>query len=314
MSQATAFLLAAGFGTRLRPLTHHRPKPLMPMCGVPMLDHALAHVRAHGHHNVLVNAHYLWRQVAAWAADLDGVEIQVELPEILGTGGGLKAALPRLAERVVIVNADVLSDVDLTALANAVEQGGAAMALRPSADAADIGPVEANEAGKVARITSVVPAPEGQAVIAGTHFTGVHAMCREAIDLIPEDGLQCVVRTAYKTLVPAGRVASTMHRGAWFDVGTPEAYLQANLDALTGKLVLPVDPWSVGKKGAGGCWVGPAAQIDGQTDASIIGDGAHIPANASLHECVVWDGVKVPAGEHHRCIFFGDGQLLAIKG
>ena len=60
----TAFLLAAGFGTRLRPLTLARPKPLLPVCGVPMLDYALAHVRAHGHNDVLVNAHYLWEQCA----------------------------------------------------------------------------------------------------------------------------------------------------------------------------------------------------------------------------------------------------------
>ena len=59
----TAFLLAAGFGTRLRPLTLLRPKPLLPVCGIPMLDYALAHVRNHGHEKILVNAHYLWEQV-----------------------------------------------------------------------------------------------------------------------------------------------------------------------------------------------------------------------------------------------------------
>ena len=83
----TAFLLAAGFGTRLRPLTLVRPKPLLPVCGIPMLDYALAHVRKHGHEHVIVNAHYLWQQVAAWA-DLNDVTLQVELPIVLGTGGG----------------------------------------------------------------------------------------------------------------------------------------------------------------------------------------------------------------------------------
>ena len=107
----TAFLLAAGFGTRLRPLTLVRPKPLLPVCGIPMLDYALAHVRKHGHDQVIVNAHYLWQQVAAWA-DRDGVTLQVELPIVLGTGGGLRAASETLAERVVIVNADILSDVN----------------------------------------------------------------------------------------------------------------------------------------------------------------------------------------------------------
>ena len=120
----TAFLLAAGFGTRLRPLTLLRPKPLLPVCGIPMLDYALAHVRNHGHEKILVNAHYLWEQVAVWA-DRNGVTLQVELPIVLGTGGGLRAALDDLAESVVIVNADILSDVDLTALEQSMPRGGA---------------------------------------------------------------------------------------------------------------------------------------------------------------------------------------------
>ena len=109
---ATAFLLAAGFGTRLRPLTEVVPKPLLPVCGIPMLDYALAHVRAHGHTDVIVNAHHLWHDVGSWASDND-VILRVEEPLILGTGGGLRATLDDLEEPVVVVNADILSNVDL---------------------------------------------------------------------------------------------------------------------------------------------------------------------------------------------------------
>ncbi|KAA0231251.1 hypothetical protein EDM76_11015 [bacterium] len=83
----TAFLLAAGLGTRLRPLTLERPKALLPVCGVPMLDYALALARAHGHASILVNAHYLWRQVAAWAVGgihLEGWESTLIVALILG--------------------------------------------------------------------------------------------------------------------------------------------------------------------------------------------------------------------------------------
>ena len=79
---AVTFILAAGLGSRLRPLTNHRPKPLLPVCGVPMLDQALALARQHGHEHVLVNAHHLWEQVAAWC-ETRGASLQVELPEIL---------------------------------------------------------------------------------------------------------------------------------------------------------------------------------------------------------------------------------------
>ena len=313
----TAFLLAAGFGTRLRPLTSARPKPLLPVGGVAMLDHALAHVRAHGHDKVLVNAHHLWEQVAAWA-EPHGVELQVELPEILGTGGGLRAALDRMEDRFVIVNGDILSDVDLTALMAAMPEGGASMALRPDPDADRIGPVEAGADGRVVRITSVVRSGEGQG---GTHFTGIHAMSRAAVERVPADGLQCVVRTAYKELVPMGLVGAIRHEGAWFDVGTPAAYLQANMDVLHGRLQPPIDPWSIGDRGPGGSWIGSDAQIEGQIEGSWVGARSHVPKGCTLRGCVVWDGVQVPPGDHVNSVIFGPpaqpgmchpGQVLGI--
>ncbi len=303
----TAFLLAAGLGTRLRPLTDQVPKALVPVCGVPMLDHALALVRAHGHRDVLVNAHHLWEQVAAWAEAHD-VGLQVELPDVLGTGGGLRAALLRLADTVVVVNADILSDVDLGALAAAVPPEGAAMALRPSVHAATIGEVEPDGQGRVRRITTVVGQPG--AGLPGYHFTGVHAMRSAAVARIPETGLQCVVRTAYKALVPEGRVGSIVHGGTWIDIGTPTAYLDANLAVLTGRVQAPVDPWTRGRRLATDSWGGADARVDGIAYRSIVGAGAVVPRGAELTECVVWDGVEVPPGRHKRCVFAREGVVV----
>ena len=300
----TAFLLAAGFGTRLRPFTLVRPKPLLPVCGIPMLDYALAHVRSHGHENVIVNAHYLWEQVAVWA-ERNGVMLQVELPIVLGTGGGLRAALDHFGESVVIVNADILSDVDLTALVDAMPADGASMALRPSPDAGSIGPVEADSSGRVVRITSVVPSEQG---MPGTHFTGVHAMSRAAISRIPTDGEQCVVRTAYKALVPEGSVGHTVHTGAWVDVGRPDSYLEANMAVLDGLVPTPIDPWTRGERGSGGSWVGAGASILGVIKHSVVGAGATVPEGTSLTNCVVWDGVKVPAGTYRDAVVYGSMQ------
>jgi NDP-sugar pyrophosphorylase family protein len=273
-----------------------------------MLDYALAHVRAHGHTHVLVNAHYLWQDVAVWA-EANDVTLQVELPIVLGTGGGLRAALPNMGDSVVIVNADILSDVDLTALVDAIPEGGASMALRPDEDAQNIGPVEANNAGSVVRITQVVPSDEG---VSGTHFTGVHAMSKAAISLIPDDGEQCVIRTSYKEMVPKGMVGSVLHAGAWVDVGKPGAYLDANMAVLDGRVPTPIDPWTRGSRGAGGSWVGPNASIEGEIDHSVIGANAVVPADTSLKNCVVWDGVTVPAGTHENAIIYDGGSLLQI--
>jgi len=305
MSRATAFLLAAGFGSRLRPLTLARPKPLLPLCGLPMLDHVLAHVRQHGHTHVLVNAHHLWEQVAAWA-EVNGVQLQVELPHILGTGGGLKAASDRLADRFVVVNGDILSDVDLTALLDAVPSGGAAMALRADPTLGARAPVEADEEGVVVRMREFAGTPG--IGIEGTHFTGIHAADRDTLSDVP-DGFGCIVRTAYTRRLPARVIRSILHDGRWIDIGTPADYLAANLAVLDGTLTTALPVWEHGTGTPGEVWVGSGATIEGTVRHSIIGARATVPAGASLTDCVVWDGATVPEGHHHKVVIFDNGIL-----
>ena len=145
----------------------------------------------------------------------------------------------------------------------------------------------------------------------GTHFTGVHAMSRAVLDRIP-DGFQCVVRTAYIELVPEGLVCAVPHSGSWVDVGTPEAYLQANLAVLDGAVPVPLDPWEYGDRADGVVFVGRGARVEGTVRHSVVGGGAVIPTDARLSDCVVWDGVEVPAGDFHRCIFYDEGGILRL--
>lgn len=318
-----AFVLAAGFGTRLQPLTHHRPKPLVPVCGVPMLDYTLAHAARHGITSAIVNAHHLADQVEAWEGVHHGVSVEVstEAPDILGTGGGLKAVEDRLAERFVVLNGDILHDVDLGALLAATPEGGAAMALRAD-DAERYGVVAADAAGKVVQLVNVASAPSEGAVARDTHFTGIHAMDRSALSHVPA-GFACVVRSAYATLVPQRQVGAIRHEGLWLDVGDPAAYLAANLAALRGDLPLALDPFSVAAHGrslAGevgsprgaiieGCaWIGVGAAVGGaRLVDSVVGPRALVPEATTLHRCVVWDDVRVPVGEWEDTVFLPDG-------
>jgi NDP-sugar pyrophosphorylase family protein len=296
----TAFLLAAGLGTRLRPLTNDRPKALLPVCGSPMLDYALALVRRHGHADVLVNAHHQWQQIAAWA-ERNGVALQVELPDVLGTGGGLRAALEGLDEVVTIVNADTLVDVDLGGLEASVPPGGAAMLLREHPDWQQYGRVERDAAGRVVRILDRVVG-DG---IPGTHFTGIHAMHRDAVARIPP-GFQTVIDTAYAALLAEGNVAAYLEPGlTWFDIGTPAAYLAANLAVLRGEIRTALDPWSRGER-RGSSWVGEGAVIEGEIHECVVGAGAHVPTGASLSRCVVWDGA-VASGHHDATVLHAGG-------
>lgn len=324
------FLLAAGFGTRLRPLTHHRPKPLTPVCGIPMLDHAAALLQRAGITSAVVNAHWLPEQVVAWAADHElDLFVSVEEPEILGTGGGLRKALGELADPFVVVNGDILSDVDLGALLEAAQGDAlAAMALREREPHQTYGHVLADASDTVVKLVTLAEAaPEG-AVTPGTHFTGVHALRHELVERLPPTGESCIVRGAYTSAIPERRVRATHHAGTWFDVGTPQAYLEANLQACRGTLKLPIDPVHraafaqrpdarrgdppAGVTITGSAWIGHGAVIAPGVVLHdvVVGEGARIEAGVTLRDTVVWDGCVVPPKTELEAAIVYDGGVL----
>jgi mannose-1-phosphate guanylyltransferase len=322
----SAFVLAAGLGTRLRPLTEHRPKPLVPVCGLPLLSYSLASCARYGLRDVVVNAHWLAEQVEAWTGTHEGVRVSVstELPDVLGTGGGLRRVAEQLASPFVVLNGDVLQDVDLGALLAAVPAGGAAMALRHHpVEAPRYGVVAADSAGIVTRMVSLARAEPVGAVDEHTHFTGVHAMSREALALVPATGFSDVVRTAYVALVPQRKVAGVRADGVWLDAGDPAAYLDANLQVLSGRLQLALDPfpraaWARDGSGrtAGGAapvqvdgaaWIGHGARLGAGVVLRdcVIGPGATVAAGVSLTRVVVWDGCAVDRDLHDAIVFPG---------
>ena len=226
----------------------------------------------------MVNAHYLWEQVAQWAEE-NKVEVQLELPNILGTGGGLKAALPRLQEKVIIWNGDILCDVSASELLDNCPEDGAIMALRHSAQLGKTTPL-LHDKGLVSRIGDVCAVPNAPEAIrggAGFHFTGIHAMARETLAQIP-NGEQCVVRTAYRTLVPAQKVKAHLHQGYWLDIGNPSEYWQTLMAILRREVELPIDPWA--EQSHTGSWVAPSAHIKGQITQSVIEAEAKVPEGA----------------------------------
>ncbi|MCP4805879.1 MAG: NDP-sugar synthase [Proteobacteria bacterium] len=325
------FLLAAGFGTRLRPLTNHRPKPLTPVCGIPMLDHAAALLQRAGIESAVVNAHWLPEQIEAWAdAHPMDLFVSVEQPDILGTGGGLRKALAELADPFVVVNGDILSDVDVLGLLEAA--GGealAAMALRRLDPDQTYGQVKADSTGTVCDLVRLAyTGPVGE-LVPGTHFTGVHALRHELVRRLPAEGESCIVRQAYVSAVPERRVRALTHDGTWFDVGTPQAYLEANMQAVRGDLVLPIDPHEraafAQRPGArrgdppadvtieGSVWIGEGAEIAAGAHLGpdvVIGAGARIGSGARLQRTVVWDGCEVPQDAELEAAIVHDGGVL----
>jgi NDP-sugar pyrophosphorylase family protein len=335
---APAFLLAAGFGTRLRPLTDHLPKPLVPVCGQPLANYTLALLKDHGLHSAVVNAYHLPQKIAEWAESQDfELHLLVESPQILGTGGGLKNAANLLAETFVVVNGDILCDVNLSALLTATKAVGsgpaAAMALRPQSEDETFGIVAFDSGGSVVDLVGLAQAPSIGLVNRSCHFTGIHALNQSALELVPE-GEACIVRTAYSAMVPRREIAATRHGGLWVDLGTPERYLAANLGVLSGELKTSLDPlqsagWALSNSREGGSasavnihatarvqppfWIGKGAVIGAGVSlgpGSIIGAKAHIQAGASLRSTVVWEDCTVaPDVELQNAIVHNGGTL-----
>lgn len=294
-----------------------------------MLDYALALARAHGAEAVIVNAHYLPEQIQAWAGQQhQPVHVSVESPEILGTGGGLKKVQDQLDERFVIVNGDILCDVDLGGLLEGLDHAQASMALRTLAPGESYGAVVTDEDNTVVDLVGLAHAPPTGAVDGSRHFTGVHALRREALDHVP-DGLACIVRTAYCQMVPERQVRATPHTGTWFDVGTPQAYLEANLRTVRGELPLPLDPhtrahlWlaagsELGRDGArliGPLWLGQDVVLGAGAVLGpdvVLGDGAQVGEGAQLRRSVVWDGAEVAPGARLMDAIVYDGGTLEL--
>ncbi len=317
---ASVFLLAAGFGTRLRPLTNHRPKPLLPLLGRPMVDFAVGHLYNHGHRNFVVNAHHLWEKVQEWAHnppfDID-VAVQIELPDILGTGGGLKAAEEDLAEVFLIWNGDIFSDIDPKSLLDgcAESETNACMALNHSDNLGKTTRLmhKDHQVTRIGTLCQINDAENLPTTDDGWHFSGIHAIKRSALSDVG-NGFQCIVQSGYTKWVPERKVSAHLHQGFWVDTGTPIEYWRANMAALRGEFPLPFDGWAETNQEhkANGSWVHQTAKVEGTLNESIVGANATVPTDCTLSECIVWDGVTVPSGNHSKCIFF-DGGVLPLE-
>jgi NDP-sugar pyrophosphorylase family protein len=265
-----AVVLAAGEGTRLRPLTHVRPKALCPVAGVPLVDLAIDRVRplvdggAGLADVVAVNAHHLHEHLTRHLAGR--VTLSVEMPQALGTAGALALLHPWLDGRdVVVTNADMWLDGSLTALSDGWD-------------------------GERARLLAV-RGGDGRG-LGGWRYVGACVLpWRLVARLRPEpSGLYEVM---WRGELEAGRLDMVEHHGAAIDCGTPTDYLRANLAAAgPGGLV---SPSALVRGTAVDSVVGPAAQVDGSVQRCVVWDHTRVGADEHLVECIRADGLTVAA-------------------
>lgn len=314
MGEVIGFVLCAGLGTRLRPLTNRVPKPAVPVCGVPLVRFSLALLAGAGVRRAVVNVHHLPDAMAAAAKDAAralGMSLAVSRePVIAGTGGALREARAHLsgADALFLVNGDVLFDVDLPAALAAHRATGAlaTMLLLPMPAGASYAAVETDAGGAVRRIAARFgPGGEG---LTPWHFSGVHVLSREILDRVPAAPFEADVnRHVYPPLMASGAVRGLVVSGYWNDLGTPARYLEASAAVLAGRVALGrfagLDLFAAtrelapGARAAASARIDPAAKVLGP---AFIGERCIVPAGASVSDAILWDDTALSPGEELR--------------
>jgi NDP-sugar pyrophosphorylase family protein len=248
--QARAMILAAGLGTRLRPLTERTPKPLVEIAGHPLVAYGLGLLRAHGIHDVVVNLHHLSDQVVTALGDGSryGVRIHYSREEaLLDTGGGIRHAAPLLDEiggrsggpggPIVIANSDVISEIPVSDVVRLHRRRGAlvTLVLREDPRAASYGLFEADEEGRIRRfLAEGEPDPRRRPLM----FASLQVIERSLIDRMPRDRAFGTMSELYPALFRAGeRFFAYEYRGLWLTADTPQDV--AETDATLRRIGLP---------------------------------------------------------------------------
>jgi NDP-sugar pyrophosphorylase family protein len=309
-------VLTAGLGTRLRPLTDVRAKPAMPVAGEPMIRRIVAWLVSQGVDDLVLNLHHRPETLTAVLGDGRDLGARVryswELPRILGSAGG-----PRLARTIVgadpffIVNGDTLTDVDLVHLANAHAASGAlvSLALVPNREFLRYGGVQLDAYGRVTGFIRRGPSAAGS-----SHYIGVQVVAGRVFDGVELGETASSIGGVYDALIASrpDSIRGVVSDAAFYDVGTPADYWRTSraLSAASG-----ASPVAQGFSPAAGSLIGRGSRIDAsaRVTQSILWDDVDVGAGVVLDECIVTDGVRVPAGAiYQRSILINSDDELVV--
>ena len=285
-----AMILAAGLGTRLRPLSLEIPKPVIPVLGQPLCGHAMAFLHRHGAGSFLLNLHHgpetVREKVTAWAAGRFPVEFTHE-PEILGTGGGIGNARRFLrGETFLTANSDAVARFPLgNALAGHRASGALATLVLLPDGSKRYTPVRVRDDGRIAGFGAAAPpgAFEG-------FYTGYLIAEPEILDRIPRGRPSCIVRDTLVPLIAAGApIFAFVTEGDFLDFGTPADYLRGTLALLAER-----------EAGKGARFFAhPGASIGNSATVgpdAVIEEGASVGSGATVRRAILWPGAVVAPG------------------
>ena len=318
-----AVVLVGGFGTRLRPLTSHTPKQMLPVVDRPMIEHVVAHLAEHGVDDAVLSLGY--RPDAFTDAYPSGRCAGVSLhyavePEPLDTAGAIRfAALDAgIDDTFVVLNGDVLTDFDLGKLLSRHAEAGAegTIHLTPVDDPSRYGVVPTDADG---RVEAFIEKPPAETAPSRWINAGTYVLEPSVIGRIPDGRKVSIERETFPAMVAEGSLFAVESDDYWIDAGTPAAYLQAQLDLVDGHRACgaqdPVGPGASGAPGAavthsvvmGGASIAAGARV---ADSALL-PGARVEAGAVVDGSIVGPGAVVGAGASVTGLtVLGDGAVV----
>jgi NDP-sugar pyrophosphorylase family protein len=301
-----AVVLVGGEGTRLRPLTETIPKPLLPFMNRPFLHQVLDHLAKHGVDETICSSSHLESMFRGFLESRRGVPPEVRWiteGEPLGTAGAIAGARGHLDQTFLALNGDVLTDLDLGALLAFHRDRGAraTIALTAVDDARAFGLVETDPRDRVLAFREKPADP-----VPGTINAGTYVLEPEVLERIPASTMVSIERETYPELIEDGEpVFGFEGHGYWLDLGTPEAYLAAHLDALDGRIE--------GYRGMRGPVLAPAASVDpGATVGThvVLGPSAAVASGARVDRAVLHEGARVGTDAVVEDSILGPGSVV----
>jgi len=275
-----AMILAAGLGTRLRPLTLNTPKALMPVGNVPIIDRIIEYLKTYGISELVVNAHHHHEQIVEHLNGGRpfniGIEVRVE-PDILGTGGGIKNTEDFWDNApFIVMNSDILTNINLRNAFEAHKRSDS-LATLILHDQPPFNQIKIDDQNNITHIAD-------ENLAKRLAFTGIHIIDPKLMARIPENVFSNIIHW-YRKLIRKGTPpkAYISEGHEWRDIGTVESYVLANKETLHGKSFLR----------------SPDCRIDSSAvlkDWAVIGSETVLEQGVEVRRSIIWEKVKVKKG------------------
>jgi mannose-1-phosphate guanylyltransferase len=309
-----SIILVGGKGTRLRPLTYETPKQMLPLVGVPMIECVLEALARHGVTDAVLSLGYLPdRFTEAYPSNLiSGVRVTYAVEqEPLDTAGAIRFAstFADVGETFLVVNGDVVTDLDVTRLLNFHRESGAevTIALHPVEDPSHFGVVPTAEDGRVLEFVEKPPPGEAPTNLINA---GTYVFEPRALDRIAPTGPVSIERVTFPALAAANALYALSDDGYWLDTGTPQLYLQANVDVLKGR-----NHQHNFQGVVDGSWRSPSATIDASATLrhSVVDRECVVGADVILEDSVLLPGAVVQSGCEIRSSIIGPEAVIGTS-